>query len=143
LIGSSIMFLYSLVGYYSWLSIFFLILQIMIIIAWVLMMLNTNDKFDATILSISWLALVIWSLYLFEWYTTIIFIVWLVVLGLWYAFKTGSLRRDVALTLWSVFVAWFSLLEPNRIFFGLNLFFAIFSWYYLAKNIQRSYKSKK
>jgi len=142
LIWSIILFLFSWLGYYNWLSIFFLILQIMIIIAGILMMLNTNDKFDATVLSVSWLGLIIWSLYLFEWYTTLIFILWLVVLWFGYAFKTGSLRRDIALTVWSIFIAWFSILEPNWIFFGLNVFFAIFSWYYLVKNIQRSYKKK-
>lgn len=143
LIWSLIMFLFALIWYYNWSSIFFVILEILVIISCVLMMSNTNDRVDATVLSVSWIALVIRSLYLFQWYTTIIFIIWLVVLGLWYAFDTWSLRRDIALTVWSIFVALFSLLEPNRIFFWLNLFFAIFSWYYLVKNIQRSYKKKK
>jgi len=143
LIGSSIMLLFAWIGYYNGLSIFFLILQILVVIAGILMMLNTNDKVDTIILSISWLVLVIRSLFLFQWYTTIIFIVWLVVLGFGYAFKTGSLRRDIALTLWSAFVAWFSFLEPNWIYFGLNVFFAIFSWYYLIKNIERFKKLKK
>jgi predicted membrane protein len=107
------------------------------------MMLNTNDKLDTIVLAISWLWLVIRSLYLFEWYTTIIFIAWLIGIGLWYAFKMWSMRREAALMLWGILIAIFSYLQPDRIFFWLNIFFALFSGYYLIKNLKKNTPKKR
>lgn len=129
------MLAYAIMWYLAWWAIFFVFLEVLIAIASILMMLNTNDRLDAVILSISGIALAIRSLYLFEGYATIIFILGLAWLGLWYAFKMGSLRRDLALTIWSLLVAFFSYLEASRIFFFLNIFFAVFSLYYTIRRI--------
>ena len=138
-IGWCIMLLYSILWYLSWLSIFFIFLQILIFIASILMMLNTDDRIDASILSVSGIILIILSLYMFQWYTTIIFIFGLAWLGLWYAFKMNTLRRNLALMIWGILVAVFSYLDANRIFFWLNIFFWLFSLYYVIKII-RSHK---
>lgn len=130
-----IMLVYAIMWYLSWWSIFFVFLEVLIAISSILMMLNTNDRFDAVVLGISWLALIVRSFYLFEWYATVIFVLGLAWLGLGYAFKMGSFRRDLALTIWSLLVAFFSYLEANRIFFFLNIFFAIFSLYYTIKRM--------
>ncbi|MBI4995244.1 hypothetical protein HZC21_06460 [Candidatus Peregrinibacteria bacterium] len=136
-IGGLIMFLYAFLGYQQGGPIFFVILQIMVGISSILMMLNTSDKVDTPILIISSLGLIIWSLYLFEGYNTILFILGLCGIGLGYAFQMGTLRRSIALTLGSVLIALFSYMEASWIFFWLNVFFAIFSAYYVCKGIAR------
>ena len=95
------------------------------------MMLNTDDKIDTWIISISGIALVAWSLFLFEGYSTIFFIVGLVGIGLGYALDAGTLKRNLALTAGSILIAIFSYLGESWIFFWLNVFFAIFSLYHV------------
>ena len=136
-IGGFIMLLYAIFGYQQGGPIFFVILEILVAISSILMMLNTPDKVDTPILTISSLGLIIWSLYLFEVYNTMFFILGLCGIGLGYAFQMGTLRRSVALTLGSVLIALFSYIEASWIFFWLNVFFAIFSAYYVYKAIAR------
>lgn len=104
------------------------------------MMLNTPDTIDTPIITISGLGLIIWSLYLFEGYNTIFFILGLLGVGLGYAFQMGTLRRSVAFTLGSILIALFSYIEQNWIFFWLNMFFAIFSAYYVYLKLTRRKK---
>jgi len=136
-IGGFVMLLYAIFGYQQGGSIFFVILEILIVIASVLMMLDTNDKIDIPIISILGICLVTWSLYLFDGYSTIIFILGLCGVGLGYTFKMASLRRSVALTIGSILITMFSYIEMNWIFFYLNLFFAIFSSYYVYKALKK------
>lgn len=136
-IGGFIMLLYAIFGYQQGGPIFFVILEILVAISSILMMLNTPDKVDTPILTISSLGLIIWSLYLFESYNTVLFILGLCGIGLGYAFQMGTLRRSVALTLGSVLIALFSYIEASWIFFWLNVFFAIFSAYYIYKGLAR------
>lgn len=136
-IGGSIMLLYAILGYLQGGSAFFVILEILIVIASVLMMLNIDDKIDVPVISTIGICLIIWSLYLFEDYSTIIFILGLCGVGLGYTFQMASLRRSVALTIGSILITIFSYIEMNWIFFYLNLFFAIFSTYYVFKAIKK------
>ena len=137
-IGGLVMLIYAIMGYVVIGGpIFFIFLEILVTIASILMMLNTNDKIDITVIGISGLGLIIWSLKLFEGYNTVFFIIGLCGIGLGYAFKIGSLRRDIALTLGSTLIAIFSYLEASWIFFWLNIFFAIFSGYYLVLNLKK------
>lgn len=132
-IGEIIMLLYVIVGYMHGGSIFFVLLEILVVIACILMMLDTDDRFDSSVIIGGAIILLIRSLSLFEWYSTIIFVLGLSLLGLGYAFQMNTMRRDIALILWSILVAWFSVLEANRIFFWLNTLFAAFSLYYALK----------
>lgn len=136
-IGGFIMLLYAFLGYQQGGSIFFVILEILVVVASILMMLNTPDKIDAPIITISSLGLIVWSLYLFEDYGTVIFILGLCGVGLGYAFQMSTLRRSIALTLGATLIAVFSYVEMNWIFFWLNVFFAIFSAYYVCKGFAR------
>lgn len=131
--GGLTMLIYAIFNFQQGGSIFFVILEIMVVIASVLMMLNTKDIIDTIIISISGIALIIWSLFLFEGYNTIIFILGLLGVGLGYAFQMGTLRRSVALTAGSILIALFSYVESSWIFFWLNAFFAIFSAYYIIR----------
>ncbi len=136
-IGGFAMLLYAIFGYQQGGPIFFVILEALVAIASILMMLNTPDKFDGAVLTISGLGFIIWSLYLFEGYNTVFFILGLCGIGLGYAFQMGTLRRSVALTLGSALIAVFSYIEASWIFFWLNTFFAIFSAYYVYKALTR------
>ncbi len=137
-IGALIMLIFSTLGFQQGGPFFFIILQTFVIIASILMMFNVPEKIDTPILIISAIGLIIWSLYLFEDYNTIFFILGLCGVGLGYAFKMGTLRRSVALTLGSVLIAVFSYIEASWIFFWLNVFFAIFSAYYVYRGLKRS-----
>ena len=136
-IGGLVMLIYAILGYQQGGSIFFIFLEILVVIASILMMLNTPDIVDTPIITICGLALIVWSLTLFEGYNTIFFIVGLSGIGLGYAFEMGTLRRGVALTLGSALIALFSYIEASWIFFWLNVFFALFSGYYVLRLLVR------
>ena len=133
-IGGTIMFIYALLGYQNGGPIFFVILETLVMLSSLLMMLNIPDKIDVPILSFGCLGLIIWSLFLFEDYSTLFFILGLFGVGLGYALKMGSFRRGLALTLGSILIAIFSYLEASWIFFWLNTFFALFTTYYIYKD---------
>jgi hypothetical protein len=134
-IGGFMMLFYAFLAYQQGGPLFFVILEILVVIASILMMLNTSDKIDTLIVTISGLGLIIWSLYLFEGYHTIIFIFGLCGIGLGYTFQMGTLRRSTALTLGSTLIALFSYIETSWIFFWLNVCFAFISAYYVFKKI--------
>ena len=136
-IGGLIMLIYAILGYSVGGPIFFIFLEILVVIASVLMMLNISDRIDTAIISIAGLILIIWSLTLFEGYNTIFFIIGLSGIGLGYAFEMGTLRRGVALTLGSMLIALFSYIEASWVFFWLNVFFALFSGYYVLRLLIR------
>lgn len=137
-VGALIMLAYAFLNY--WLgegAIFFVMLEGLIVIASALMMLNAPDKVDVPLIGILTVGLIIWSLFLFEDYNTLFFIIGLSGVGLGYAFDMRSLRRSVALTLGSALIALFSYIEGDQIFFWLNVFFAVFSAYYLFKALPK------
>lgn len=138
-VGGAFMFAFALLGYLGGGPIFFVFLQILVAISSLLMMLNVPDKYDVPIISISGLALIVWSLSLFEGYNTVFFVLGLSGIGLGYAFQMGTIRRVLALTLGSALIAIFSYIEASWIFFWLNVFFALFSAYYVARGVM-SYK---
>ncbi len=131
------MLIYAIFGYSVGGPIFFIFLEVLVVIASVLMMINVDDRIDTAIISIAGVILIIWSLTLFEGYNTIFFIVGLSGIGLGYAFEMGTLRRGLALTLGSVLIALFSYIEASWIFFWLNVFFALFSGYYVVRLLIR------
>lgn len=111
--------------------IFFVILEILVFIACILMMTTWNDRLKTIILGIAGSGLLAWSLYLFDDKKIILFVLGLILVALGYAFKMGSLRRSLTLTVGSIMIAWYSYLEANWIFFTLNLVFGLFSGYYI------------
>lgn len=134
-IGGLVMFLFAIFGYLEGGTIFFIILEILVVIASILMMIGAPDYVDIPIITISGLALIIWSFYLFENYNTIFFILGLTGVGLGYALKMGTPRRSLSLILGSVLIALFSYIEVNWIFFWLNVFFAVFAGYYYIREV--------
>lgn len=135
-VGALIMLTYAALGYFITGSpIFFVFLEALVVIASVMMMLDFSDKVDLTVITILAGIFIIWSLFLFQDFGTIFFILGLTGVSLGYALQTGSVRRFVALTLGSALIALFSYLEASWVFFWLNIFFALFSGYYLVKNL--------
>jgi hypothetical protein len=132
-IGGILMLYYAIFGYLTGGPIFFIYLETLVVIASILMMINIDDRIDASIIGILGTGFIILSLYLFEGYSTIFFIIGLSGIGLGYAFKTGTKRRSAALFLGAALIALFSYIEQSWIFFWLNVFFAVFSAYYLVK----------
>lgn len=133
--GGLILTIYAILNYQQGGPIFFVFLQVLVAISSILMMLNTSDRIDIPVIGISGFALIIWSLYLFDGYNTIFFILGLCGISFGYAFQMGTLRRSIALTLGSILIALFSYIEASWIFFWLNVFFGIFSAYYLYKGL--------
>ena len=136
-IWTLIMLVYAVANllYWDW-SIFFIILEIFAIITCILMLIDIDDKIDTIFITISGLILISWSIFISQDFNTVYFILWLTGIWLGFAFKTGSLRRDIWLTIWSVLIAVFSYLVGSWIFFWLNVFFALFSGYYFIKNLK-------
>jgi hypothetical protein len=134
-LGGLIMFLYSLLNYLNGGPIFFVFLEAFVVVASIFMMLDTPDTIDTPIIVLTGLGFIVWSLSLFEGYSTIFFVIGLSGVGLGYAFTMGSLRREVALFLGSALIALFSYVEASWIFFWLNVFFAGFSFYYCYREI--------
>ena len=134
-IGGFTMLAYSILGYMEGGPIFFIFLQALVGVSSVLMMIDAPDKVDIPILSISALALIIWSAYLFEGYNTIFFILGLTGISMGYAFKMGTIRRDLSLTIGSLLIAIFSYIAASWIFFWLNVFFALFAGVYAVKKL--------
>jgi len=132
-LGSTIMFTYSIMSYLQGESIFFVFSQSLIIIASILMMLNIKNKIDLIIIFISGSILIIWSLFIFENYNTLIFIFGLIGIGFGYILKGGTIKKNLTLTIASLLIALFSYIETSWIFFWLNIIFAIFSGYYVIK----------
>ena len=129
-LGGLIMLAYAILNYLAGGAFFFIILQILVNISSLFMMLNVSDKIDVPIITVSGIALIIWSLFLFEDYTTAFFILGLSGIGIGYVLNTGTFRRNLSLTIGSALIALFSYLVASWIFFWLNVFFALFSGYY-------------
>lgn len=136
-VGGLTLLLYSLLGYLvAGTPIFYVFLELLVVIASILMMLDTDDRLDLAVISITGAGFIVWSFILYEGLNTICFIVGLAGLSLGYAFQAGTLRRTISLLAGSFLIAAFSYLESSWVFFWLNVFFAAFSAYYLYLGIQ-------
>jgi hypothetical protein len=133
-LGAVIMLLFSILGFVmQGEPIFFVFLEALVVLASLLMMMNVPDKIDIPIIGVSTILLVSWSLVLFEGANTVAFIIGLAAISLGYTLDMGSLRRNLALTVGSILLTIFSLIEASWVFFWLNLFFGIFSGYYVFR----------
>lgn len=132
-VGGFFMLSYSIMNYLNGGSVFFIFLQILVNLAGILMLANVKESISIPIICASGLALIFWSLNLFESPTTLLFIIGLLGISLGYLFNVTSPRRYIALAIGSGLVSIFSYLQGDMIFFWLNLFFSIFSAYYIIK----------
>lgn len=137
-VGALILLLYAVLNYfYAEGSLFFVLLEGLIIVASYMMMADYDDRVDTIVLSLAGAGFVIWSLFLYQGISTIYFIIGLTGVALGYALKTGSIQRFIAFIVGSILIAIFSYLGADWVFFGLNTFFAIFSAYYLIQILRK------
>ncbi len=133
--GAIFMLMYAILWYVQDnSSIFFIFLEGFVLIACILMMLDTDDSFDVRFLGSLWLVLIATSLAISMSTDTLRFISGLIAIALGYTFKPCTLRRDAALTIGSILIVIFSFIGDNRIFFWINIFFAFFSAFYRMKH---------
>ncbi len=132
-IGALGMLIYAILGYMEGGPEFYIFLEALIVAASTLTLLGVKDKISSPIILVLGAILVGWSFMLFEDRSTLLLIIGLIGISLGFAFKAFTIRRNLALTLGSILVAIYSYLQPDWIFFWLNIFFAVFSAYYLAK----------
>ena len=131
-IGAIVLLVYSYFNYLNDGPIFFVFLEGLAVIASIMMMLDFEDKIDNVVIGLITTAFIIWSLYLFEDYNTIFFILGLSGISLGYTAQIGSQKRNISLFSGSVLIAIFSYIGASWIFFWLNVFFALFSLYYIV-----------
>ena len=124
------MFTYAVLNYFAGGELLFILLQILIAVSTILMLLDTDDDKDTPVLACIGAGLIVYALYISHGFETILFIVGLVGLGIGFALDTGSAKRNLALSIGSAVVAWFSYLVGDPIFLWLNVFFAVFSFYH-------------
>lgn len=126
-LGNLCMFTYALLGSLQGGPVFFLILQSFILLATVCMLLKVPESSAAPVLAMGGVLLVVWSLLLFRDFTTFIFVVGLMLLGIGFALRSGTVRREVAFMLGSAVIALFSFLMGEWVFFVLNILFTTLS----------------
>jgi hypothetical protein len=131
------MLAYASLNYLAGGPVFFVFLQSLAVFASILMMLDTPNKVAIPLICTTGAVLIIWSLYLFDGYNNIFFILGLTGIGIGYTLSSASSARPLALTAGAALIAIFSLITASWIFFGLNVFFAIFSAYYALRALRR------
>lgn len=131
------MFTYAILRYLEGGHVFFVLLQALVIVSTVLMLLNTDDRFNSTILTMIGLFLVGWAIRLFPEALTTLFVTGLVILGIGFALNMGTLRRNLALGTGSALIAVFSFLHEDWVFVLLNVFFALFSYGHAFSDVRR------
>lgn len=136
-IGALFMLSYSTLNYFDGGPIFYIFLQVLAVLAGVMMLLNTNDKIDVPVIFVVGVGLVLWSLYLFEDYSTLLIIFGIIGIAFGYVLDAATVKRNLALLFGSVLIAAFSWVVANWIFFWLNVFFALFTAYYLWKQLKK------
>jgi hypothetical protein len=136
-LGALTMLIYSTLNYFAGGSIFFIFLQGFVSISSAFMMLNVNDRIDTPLLGFAGLCFIVASLYLFEGYNTVFFILGLSGIGMGFAMQNCTFRRDLTLALGGSLIALFSFIEANWLFFWLNVFFASFSGYHAFRQYKR------
>jgi hypothetical protein len=133
-IGAIFTFTYSILNYMDGTGvIFFIFLQSLAIFASILLMTNVPENKATPLITAGGIAAVIAALYYFEDKTTLYIILGIVGIAVGYVLEEGTRRRNLALFLGSLLIAYFSYLVNDPIFLWLNVAFAGFSGYYTLK----------
>lgn len=136
-IGSFCMLIYAVMQYRSGGEFFYVILEILVNVASVLMMINIRAALGTAMISTTTLVFVAWSLTIFEEIYTLLFVIGLGIIGIGFILETGSRRRNILLAVGPLLVACYSYIVAEWVFFWLNLLFAIFSAYHALKLMPR------
>ncbi|MCX6823507.1 MAG: hypothetical protein NT085_00060 [candidate division SR1 bacterium] len=132
-IGSFIMLIYAILGYLAGGPVFYIVLELVVMLAVALMFLGTKDRMNTALISVAGILLILRSWIVFQGPSMILFIVAFVVLSLGYAYKMNTIRRFLFLAIGGALIALSSYLGASWIFFRLNVFFSLFSLIYAIK----------
>ncbi len=135
-LGNFGMLVYSVLVYLEAGVIFYVLLEILCALSSVLTLSKVRQKLSTTFIVLAGFVLLAYSIYLFEDSTTLFFILGLTVLSVGFVTK-DFLSRNLAFVLGSGLIAVFSYVQDSMIFFWLNVFFALFSLYYLLKAVRK------
>lgn len=125
--GAVALFAYAWMRWQGGGSVFFVLLEALVIAGSVLMMLGTSDRIDFFIIGGATALFAGLSLAFAQETDTLFFIVGLGGIGLGYAWEAGTWRREAALFTGSILIASYSALEGEIVFLSLNILFAFFS----------------
>lgn len=131
-LGNFGMLAYAALSYLNGGAIFYILLELLCVLSSVLALAKAPQKISTALILLAGSALLFYSICLFEDASTLVFIFGLTVLSLGFVAK-DFVKRNMAFVLGSGLIAAFSIFENSMIFFWLNVFFAIFSLYYLLK----------
>ncbi len=134
--GNFGMLSYAVLDYLGGAAIFYVLLESLCALSSVLILARVPQKPSSILILLVGAGLLAYSIYLFEDTGTLLFIVGLTTLAVGFVTK-DFLKRNMAFVLGSGLIAAFSYLEDSMIFFWLNVFFALFSVYYLLKAAQK------
>lgn len=134
-IGSFIMLLYAIFGYLAGGPVFYIVLELVVMLAVALMFLGTSDRLNTGLICVAGILLMVRSWFLFQWPSMLLFILAFTILWLGYAYKMHTARRFFFLAIGGGLISLSSYLDASRIFFWLNIFFALFSLLYAIKLI--------
>jgi hypothetical protein len=132
-IGSFVMLLYTIFGYLNGGPVFYIVLELMVMLAIILMFLQTNERMSTGLIGIAGILLMVRSRIFFQWPSMLLFILAFTVLALGYAYQIRTARRFFVLAIGGGLISLSSYLDASWIFFWLNTFFAIFSLFYALK----------
>jgi hypothetical protein len=142
--GALVMFAYSILNYLAGAPVFFVFLEGLVVVASALMLFDVPDRIDVPLMIALSACFVLWSLFLFQGWETLVFIGGLGAVAVGYVAKTGGPHREIVLFLGSALIALFSYWTKTWVFFWLNLFFAAFSAFHAWKASKRPVlKAKK
>jgi len=133
-IGGFLMLIYAILNFlYAEGAVFYILLQGLVNISSIMMLAKTDEHKASKIIAVATACFILWSINLAQGTNVILFILGLGGIATGYVLKPGTSRRNLSLTIGSLFIVLFSYLVSDWIFFGLNSVFACFSGYYSLK----------
>jgi hypothetical protein len=132
-LGGGFTFAYALLNYLDGGIVFFVLLQVLVVVATFMMLLDANHRVSAFLISLVGAGMVAWAFYLFEDYTTLLIVLGIVGIGVGYVLPGETSARNTSLAVGSIFIALFSWIVVDWVFFWLNVFFALFAGFYAVK----------
>jgi len=140
-LGNFCMLLFSLLDYlFQSGMFFFVLLQGVVNLSSIFMMFRVPEKISAFSLLAAGVVCTMWSLFLEQDSTVLLFIIGLIMVSLGFVFAEGSMRRNEALFFGSACIAIFSYINETWIFFWLNSFFALFSLLHVFQIFRKKQK---
>ena len=127
-VGGVLLLWYAWLGYLAGGPVFYVFFEIFLNIVGVLMLAGLEKKkWGSWLVGLCGAVFLIWSLLLFEDYTTGVFVVGLTVVGVAYVLKGGTALRNFTLAVGALLIALFSYFVGDAVFLWLNLLTAGFA----------------